>query len=247
MSEGIQKVLTMSGGKSAWRKMTGGIDLDGLSGGQLFVREASEELIFSEDLGSVEPEVQGDGELLAYTFRGYSGPALAEGTRYRIKIFEQTWDVVAEKVPFPNGDNPVELAVIGNPGLDPRYGLQDNGLPFFFTTLGSILLLEVRAAEFASVTAGEDPASQTFVVWEVHDKELVSLPVVMLFTEDGTTLTDAEGNQITDFTEIVDWFAQGRTVMLKRNTSSAAAVYSPLAIASYSSITFGSGLKFSIN
>lgn len=238
MSEDKKKVLTMQGGKASWQKMTGGVDLDGLSGGQLFVREASEEIIASYDLGSYEPQVQGDGEVLIYAFQGYTGPALVEGTKYRVKIFEQTWDVVAEKVTLPNDGNPIEFAVIGNPWICDQEDFQDNGLPFCSTVIGSALALYVRAAEFASVTVGGDPADNSFVVWEVHDKELVSWPVLMLNTNDGTTLYDEEDNQITDFTEIRNWFMLGRTVMLN-DIADSSTTYSTLVAVRQGTLLFG--------
>lgn len=238
MSEDKKKVLTMQGGKASWQKMTGGVDLDGLSGGQLFVREASEEIIASYELESYEPQVQGDGEVLIYAFQGYTGPALVEGTKYRVKIFEQTWDVVAEKVTFLSDGNPIEFAVIGNPWICDQEDFQDNGLPFCSVVLGSTLALYVRAAEFVSVTVGDNPAAKSFVVWEVHDKELVSWPVLILHSNDGTTLRDEEDNQITDFTEIINWFMLGRTVMLK-DISGSSTTYSTLVAVSQGTLMFG--------
>lgn len=242
MSEDKKKVLTMQGGKASWQKMTGGVDLDGLSGGQLFVREASEEIIASYELGSYEPQVQNDGEQLYYNFQDYTGPALVEGTKYRVKIFEQTWDVVAEKVTLLYGESPMELVIVGNPGLDPasceHFGWEDNGLPFCITNANGTLRLGVRAAEFASVTVGGDPADNSFVVWEVHDKELVSWPVLVLNTNDGTTLYDEENNQITDFTEIINWFMLGRTVMLN-DIKDSSTTYSTLVAARQGLLLFG--------
>lgn len=216
MSEDSRKVLTMAGGRASWQEMTGGLDLDNLSGGQLFVREASEEIIASYALESHQPIAGEDGTLI-YSFDDFAGPAIAAGTKYRVKLFEQTWEVVAEPV---SGDD-LTLPLIGNPGLQEKYreayGWEDNGLPFFILDIGGNLILAVRAADFTQVTAGSNPANRNFVVWEVRDKELVCLPVVrMVASTSGSGFDDS--SDIKTAAELRAAIDNGQTVLVKKGT-----------------------------
>lgn len=205
------KTLVMSGGKTRWtpvEKVWGGIDLEGLDEGMMYVVPEDVAVLTPSDLVDIPQDGLPEGVM---GYRGsYSASGEPEpGDGYCLKIRGVTFDNVTMNLfdrsePLPKAarvsdPSPEHIFWMGNPALmGDEYnalGLPDNGLPYLvlirFDDGSFVLEVVLREAYFAG-GAGASNVEPAFCLLRKTAAHVVTEPITrelwQFELEDGSTV-----------------------------------------------------------
>lgn len=206
------KALVMSGGKTRWtpvEKVGGGIDLEGLDEGMMYVVPEDMTLLVTSALADGTAEDPQEG-VMAYRANYSASGAPEPGDGYCLEIRGVTFDNVTmnrisrfdvvPKAAKMNDSSSEYVCWLGNPTLlGDEYnalGLPDNGLPFLViimaggdSTLCSVVL---REPYFAGGTGARD-AEPELALWKKTAAHVMTVPITrelwQFELEDGSMVT----------------------------------------------------------
>lgn len=189
-------------------KIGGGIDLEGLDDGVVYVAPEQEVLLLRSALDNIPTGTSGvpEGVVWYSDVTITNADELEPGDGYKMEIFGVTFDNVtmhqtemSEAAPTAAkaaADGQQYVYWLGNPTLigDEKnvLGLPDNGLPYLVVLFGEFASVLLREEYFAGVAGAQSAAVDRFYLWKMIPAHVLSWPMTSetweFELEDGSTV-----------------------------------------------------------
>lgn len=209
-------VLVMSGGKTRWtpgEKILGGVDLEKLSEGQLFVLPEGEELI-----GSADSYTRIDDAGIEMGILGLDTDAFANAGEVLVAVNGSVWPAAAvNKTEFDD----IIVYWVGNPALSENLNIidqPDNGLPFFVGLVPSGAIACVDPERLYGNPNEKETQTNWLEVYTVTSKRLAGLKALLLAAVEETSgscrYIDWNNSEVKTPEEVYYWLSMGRPVWI---------------------------------